>query len=337
MKTLPLTAIAIIATSLLLQPIAGADDDDKKKKKAAAEAAALQWKLQQMQINKQKDAARRAAVARANGQPTQAPVAPQQAPVVPGSGAVQGGQVQVQVQITNSTGVPLEAFLLQPNGSRQSFGFVQPGPDPTPLQTGSGLVWVFASNGQEVKRFTANTRPVQQWTISNPGGQPRQVNTGTNPVIVNSNPTPNNAKIQAFLQVHNAARSEVGVAPLRWSAELASYAQEWANHLASMRNSQVFSGRGPHRPTQVDGRGENIAGGTDPGYAPADGARQWLSEKSAYRHGPYNGNPNVGHYTQMVWRKTTTVGYGIARSADGWTYLVANYAPGGNFLGESPY
>ena len=338
MKTLSLAAFAVIFTCLVLQPIARADDDDKKKKKAAAEAAAkLQLQQQQMQINKQREAARRAAVARAAGQPAPAPVAPLQMPVVPGPGAAQGGPVKVQVQITNLTGAPLEAFLLQPDGSSQSFGFVQPGPDATPLQTGSGLVWVFTSNGRAVKRFTANAKPVQQWTVGGPGVPPRPVDSGTVPAQVTSIPTPADPQIQAFLQVHNAARNEVGVAPLRWSAELAAYAQEWANHLASMRNSQVFSGRGPHRPSQVDGRGENIAGGTSPGYSPADGARQWLSEKRAYRPGPYDGNPNVGHYTQMVWQNTTTVGYGIARSTDGWTYLVANYAPGGNFLGESPY
>ncbi len=327
MKNPRLTAFAILLTSLVLQPIAGADDNDKKKKKAAAEAAAQQQlqQQQQMQINKQRDAARRAAVARAAGQPAQAPVAPPQPPVVPGPGAAQSGQVQVQVQITNLTGVPLEAFLLQPDGSGQSFGLVQPGPDPTPLQTGSGLVWVFTANGQERGRFTASAKPVQQWTIGNTGGQPRPVNSGGNTPKATGNSTPSNAQAQAFLQVHNAARSEVGVAPLRWSAEVAAYAQQWANQLAA-------TGAFQHRPPPRI-HGENIYAAQGANLTPADAARSWLSERPAF----LRGQGGAGHYTQMVWRQTTEVGYGIAKGADGTVYIVANYSPPGNMMGQSPY
>ena len=43
--------------------------------------------------------------------------------------------------------------------------------------------------------------------------------------------------------------------------------------------------------------------------------------------------PATGHFSQLVWKATSYIG--AARSADG-VYIVANYAPPGNFAGEYP-
>ena len=43
----------------------------------------------------------------------------------------------------------------------------------------------------------------------------------------------------------------------------------------------------------------------------------------------------VGHYTQVVWKKSTKVGVGMATTKVGkWTYIyvVARYKPRGNFV-----
>jgi uncharacterized protein YkwD len=37
------------------------------------------------------------------------------------------------------------------------------------------------------------------------------------------------ADIQVYLQAHNAVRAKHGAAPLTWSADVAAYAQKWAN------------------------------------------------------------------------------------------------------------
>jgi len=136
---------------------------------------------------------------------------------------------------------------------------------------------------------------------------------------------------QEFLKVHNAARAEVRARPLRWSAALARRAQQWAEHLAA-------SGQLQHRPQ--DGLvvcGENLFGG--PGdYSPSDAARAWLEERHAYPGGPFSAmmSGSAGHYTQMVWKNTREVGYGMATGPRG-VVIVSNYFPPGNFLGVSPY
>src|SRR3546814_9597671 len=71
---------------------------------------------------------------------------------------------------------------------------------------------------------------------------------------------------------HNRERSLAGVPPLRWNAELASGAQEWADHLSS-------TGRFEHSPN-IPGRppeGENIWGGT-PGVFRPERSEEHTSE-----------------------------------------------------------
>jgi len=53
-----------------------------------------------------------------------------------------------------------------------------------------------------------------------------------------------------------------------------------------------------------------------------------------------------GHYTQVVWRSSTTIGCGVAQCGPGpggpfgereWVMWVCNYSPAGNYKGEKPY
>jgi uncharacterized protein YkwD len=139
------------------------------------------------------------------------------------------------------------------------------------------------------------------------------------------------AEAAEFLQVHNDARSRVGVGPLRWSESLARHAQEWADYLAA-------SGSFRHRDSAKTSFGENLFGGTK-GYGPGDAARQWLKERAAYRGGPVTPQnfSSIGHYTQMVWGATTEVGYGMARGRNGMVIIVGNYSPRGNLSGQKPF
>jgi len=141
---------------------------------------------------------------------------------------------------------------------------------------------------------------------------------------------------QALLAFHNEARLEVGSPPLRWSPDLARFAQEWADEIAR-------SGDFRHRPRRTHSYGENLAMGTAGAYHAVSMARQWYAQRGQYRAGsPIRANALVaGHYTQMVWGGTTEMGAGIAliRSGphQGMLVLVCNYDPPGNVVGEAAF
>jgi hypothetical protein len=42
----------------------------------------------------------------------------------------------------------------------------------------------------------------------------------------------------------------------------------------------------------------------------------------------------TGHFTQVVWKNSTQVGFGVAVAPNGSFYAVANYYPAGNFTGQ---
>lgn len=43
---------------------------------------------------------------------------------------------------------------------------------------------------------------------------------------------------------------------------------------------------------------------------------------------------NLGHFSQMVWRSSTEIGVGKAKTRCGKIFVVANYKPAGNVIGE---
>lgn len=84
-------------------------------------------------------------------------------------------------------------------------------------------------------------------------------------------------------------------------------------------------------------------------YSPATAANAWLAEKAKYspdepaakgkgkKAAKREDATKALHYTQMVWGKSTMVGYGLATTKDGKVVVVANYNPRGNTEGEKPY
>jgi pathogenesis-related protein 1 len=160
-------------------------------------------------------------------------------------------------------------------------------------------------------------------------------------VMAQQVPTTTGSKVsqseaQESLDFHNKVRNDVGTKPLEWSSELAAYAQEWADHLAS--NDCAFE----HRSGQYDVKnyGENIFWGSSASsYNTLSACKSWYSEIEQYVHGELtNDNWSVaGHYTQMVWYSTTAVGIGSATCSNGAIIVVANYNPPGNYMGQKAY
>ena len=139
-----------------------------------------------------------------------------------------------------------------------------------------------------------------------------------------------------ILARHNAERATVGVPPLIWDSRLAAGAAIWATHLATTRRFE-------HSPDIADAapQGENLWMGTARAFSPEDMVDGWIEEKRYYRPGLFPRVTttadwsDVGHYTQLIWRNTTSVGCALA-TGGGNDVLVCRYSPAGNWDGESP-
>jgi uncharacterized protein YkwD len=133
-----------------------------------------------------------------------------------------------------------------------------------------------------------------------------------------------------LLAAHNAERIALKQPPLVWDAALAKRADGWAVTLAR-------TGSFEHDTQKSDG--ENLWMGTRGAYTPAEMVGGWIAEKKDYKPGRFpdvsrTGQwADVGHYTQLIWGRTTAVGCAIRANATD-EYLVCRYSPPGNWIGE---
>ncbi|KAJ1434853.1 Pathogenesis-related protein 1-like, SCP domain [Sesbania bispinosa] len=133
---------------------------------------------------------------------------------------------------------------------------------------------------------------------------------------------------QDYLDAHNRARSEVGVGPMSWDANVASYAETYVNTLRG--SCELVHSGGPY--------GENLAwsSGDLSGTAAVD---MWVAEKPNY---DYDSNSCVGgecgHYTQVVWSNSVRLGCAKVQCDDGSSTIIScNYDPPGNFIDQRPF
>ncbi|KAF7139889.1 hypothetical protein RHSIM_Rhsim06G0210600 [Rhododendron simsii] len=128
---------------------------------------------------------------------------------------------------------------------------------------------------------------------------------------------------------HNTLRASLNLPPLQWSTELADYARWWLNQLratCAMDHSN-------------SDYGENLFWGQGDEWTATEAVEAWAAEGPSYNYGSNTCMPNVDctHYTQMVWRTTTTVGCAMIKCSDGDTLMACEYAPHGNTIGVWPY
>jgi uncharacterized protein YkwD len=141
---------------------------------------------------------------------------------------------------------------------------------------------------------------------------------------------------ERLLASHNRERSALGLPALRWSADLAAGAQNWADYLAS-------TGRFEHSPDSPKTRplGENIWGGTTGRFQPEEMVGRWIAEKSYFKPGVFPNNSrsgrvqDVSHYTQVIWKSSSEVGCAVSRGREE-DLLVCRYSAPGNVLGSHP-
>lgn len=144
--------------------------------------------------------------------------------------------------------------------------------------------------------------------------------------------TPGRSIELRLLRTHNRERALVGSAPLQWDPQLQAAAAAYAEELAATERFE-------HSPSvSLLGQGENLWVGTRGAFTPERMVGNWASGSSIFQPGVFpnvsrTGNwTDVGHYTQIIWRQTQSVGCAIS-SSNKFDYLVCRYAPQGNVVG----
>ena len=155
------------------------------------------------------------------------------------------------------------------------------------------------------------------------------------PLLMGSNGYRNDFNAR-LLDSQNRARAEVGSRPMEWNDALAKDARVWADHLAA-------TGRFEHSPDEpgIEPQGENLWAGTPGAYQPEAMVGLWHAEKRDYKPGVFPNNSvsgdleNVGHYTQLIWGRTSQVGCAMTRGLKE-EILVCRYSSPGNVMGQRP-
>ncbi|XP_031107943.1 STS14 protein-like [Ipomoea triloba] len=138
---------------------------------------------------------------------------------------------------------------------------------------------------------------------------------------------------QEFLEAHNQARAEVGVAALNWSPMLATAASLEVRYQRDKKNcgfADTSSGK--------YGGNQMLAGGM--AVPPRMAVENWVEEKSFYDYANNScaSDHTCGSYTQVVWKKSLELGCAQATcTKDQVTLTICFYNPPGNIIGERPY
>nr|AJE59585.1 CRISPLD2 [Sus scrofa] len=156
---------------------------------------------------------------------------------------------------------------------------------------------------------------------------------------------------EEILMLHNKLRGQVSppasnMEHMTWDEELARSAAAWAQEC-------IWE----HGPTSLlVSIGQNLAVHWGRYRSPGFHVQSWYDEVKDYTYPyPHECNPwcpercsgaMCTHYTQIVWATTTKIGCAVntCRRMNVWgdvwenaVYLVCNYSPKGNWIGEAPY
>lgn len=129
----------------------------------------------------------------------------------------------------------------------------------------------------------------------------------------------NTAKV--FVDLHNAARAEVGVDPVRWQPTIATWAQNYTN--------QYWG---------TCANGENIATGpTGTDMSASAVVAKWIAEKQYYNNSTNSCAKGhmCHHYTQVVSRETKVIGCATVGCKSGGTFVICKYYQANNWASQS--
>ncbi len=151
-------------------------------------------------------------------------------------------------------------------------------------------------------------------------------------------------KMSGMVAAHNEARD--GVSPpaatpiphVTWNNTAAASASSWAKGCKFEHDPALGSLK----------QGQNLYAQMGSNPTAKDVVKSWVSEDKNYDYASNKcaAGKVCGHYTQVVWAKTTGIGCAVetcpaATSPFGgkspWELWVCNYIPPGNYTGQKPY
>ena len=135
---------------------------------------------------------------------------------------------------------------------------------------------------------------------------------------------------QAALDAHNNKRVALGVVPMTWSNKVAKSAQAYADKRCAENNCDPKHSTG-------SGYGENLAWSSGQGLNMEFSVGMWIAEEADYDYASNTCTEGkvCGHYTQVVWAKSTKLGCGQSTNGKE-VFIVCQYDPPGNG-GTPPY
>ncbi|XP_050741178.1 Golgi-associated plant pathogenesis-related protein 1-like [Drosophila biarmipes] len=128
---------------------------------------------------------------------------------------------------------------------------------------------------------------------------------------------------QEVLNAHNYYRAMHNAPALSLNPMLSQLATNWAHTLVA-KNRREHS---------QNGYGENIYWAYMTNQDGKDAVRAWYEEISLYNWNHPSFSTQTGHFTQVVWKGSTELGVGFAKSGNA-IFVVCNYNPPGNHKNE---
>lgn len=168
--------------------------------------------------------------------------------------------------------------------------------------------------------------------------------------FINSAYALDTAQQTEMVAAHNKLRQTVDAPAIKWSANLATTAQAWADSLKINQNCKPAhskaAGSGENlfwasavTQTSTSSTGNKTSSSKSQVVTSTRATDAWGNEVNDYTYSTNTcatGKP-CGHYTQVVWKSTTEVGCANAVCADNTQIWVCNYTPPGNYVGQKPY
>lgn len=132
------------------------------------------------------------------------------------------------------------------------------------------------------------------------------------------------------VNVVNTFRALYCVPVVTWNTDIQKSAQSWSDTLAA--SNQFFH--------SDSGYGENLAmvgddsRVTDKTFAVVTSIRMWYNEYSSYNYSSPSFSLQTGHFTQLVWKATTSIGVGVAKNSYNQLIVTMQFGPPGNVRGQ---